>query len=101
VWTNVDILPSGFEPASVVAEPLVINGRFEGVIMVSLRASRISEFLSGLDIAASGAARIVDGRGVALAASSQDPEAPLAQSLKLAAAGLGTHDGSVMIDGAG
>ena len=41
VWSMVDILPSGFEPAAVVSTQLKLHGRFQGVIMVSLNLKRL------------------------------------------------------------
>jgi class 3 adenylate cyclase len=66
-WTMVDLLPSGFEPAAVVATKVDVYGQFRGVLMVSINLAKLSQFLSGLNIAASGAAAIVtqDGRVVA------------------------------------
>jgi len=69
VWSMVDILPSGFEPAAVVSTQLKLHGRFEGVIMVSLNLKRLSTFLAGLDISKSGAAVIVSNSGAVIASS--------------------------------
>ena len=69
VWSQVDILPSGFEPAAVSSAPLVLHGRFEGVIMASLNLARLDQFLQALDIAGTGAARIVNAQGTVIAAT--------------------------------
>jgi adenylate cyclase len=69
VWSMVDILPSGFEPAAVVSTQLKLHGRFEGVIMVTLNLKRLSAFLAGLDISKSGAAVIVSNNGAVIASS--------------------------------
>ncbi len=69
VWSMVDILPSGFEPAAVVSTQLKLHGRFQGVIMVSLNLKRLSAFLASLDIAHSGAAVIVSNSGAVIASS--------------------------------
>ena len=69
VWSMVDILPSGFEPAAVVSTQLKLHGRFQGVIMVSLNLKRLSAFLGSLDIAHSGAAVIVSNSGTIIASS--------------------------------
>lgn len=69
VWTMVDILPSGFEPAAVVATRFDLHSRFQGVLMVSLNLQRLADFLSGLDVASKGAAVIVSGDGTIVASS--------------------------------
>jgi adenylate cyclase len=69
VWSMVDILPSGFEPAAVVSTQLKLHGRFEGVIMVSLNLKRLSAFLADLDISKSGAAVIVSNSGAVISSS--------------------------------
>lgn len=69
VWSMVDILPSGFEPAAVVSTQLKLHGRFQGVIMVSLNLKRLSAFLGSLDVAHTGAAVIVSNSGTVIASS--------------------------------
>jgi class 3 adenylate cyclase len=99
VWSMVDILPSGFEPAAVVSAKLERFKRFEGVIMVSLNLGRLSEFLSRLDIAKEGAARIVSDRGIVVAASNVPPASPLENAFaRLAADG---QSGTIEIPGQG
>ena len=89
VWTQVEILPSGFEPAAVASAPLVVQGRFEGVLMASLNFTRLTRFLQSLDIARDGAARIVNAQGTVLAesttAESAGFEAAFLQSAQQAA----------------
>ena len=68
-WSMVDILPSGFEPAAVVSRKLTLYGRFEGVLMVSINLARLSEFISGLDIAREGVAVILDRNRTVIASS--------------------------------
>jgi class 3 adenylate cyclase len=77
VWSMVDILPSGFEPAAVVSTKLELYQRFEGIIMVSLNLGRLSQFLSRLDIANEGAARIISERGIVVASSNLPAASPL------------------------
>src|SRR5689334_11802111 len=63
VWSMVDVLPSGFEPAAVAATRFDLHNRFQGVLMVSLNLRRLADFLAGLDVARKGAAVIVNDRG--------------------------------------
>ncbi|WP_368904950.1 adenylate/guanylate cyclase domain-containing protein [Taklimakanibacter lacteus] len=72
VWTMVDILPSGFEPAAVAATRFDLHNRFQGVIMVSLNLRRLADFLAGLDVARKGAAVIVNEQGTIIATSLAD-----------------------------
>ncbi len=72
VWTMVDVLPSGFEPAAVAATRFELHDRFQGVLMVSLNLRRLADFLAGLDVAKKGAAVIVDERGTIVASSLAD-----------------------------
>jgi adenylate cyclase len=72
IWTMVDVLPSGFEPAAVAATRLELHNHFQGVIMVSLNLRRLAEFLSGLDVAKKGAAVIVSNKGTVIASSLSD-----------------------------
>ncbi len=69
VWSIVDILPTGFEPAAVVSAPLRNNARYDGVIMASINFDRLSQFLATLNIASFGAAHIVNEAGTAIATS--------------------------------
>jgi class 3 adenylate cyclase len=69
VWSRADLLPSGFEPATVVSTRLELFGRFQGVLMVSLNLSRVSKFLADLDIAKDGIAMIEGENGRPVAAS--------------------------------
>jgi adenylate cyclase len=66
-WTMVGLLPSGFEPAAVVATRVDVYSQFRGVLMVSINLAKLSQFLSVLNGATGGAAVIVttDGRVVA------------------------------------
>jgi adenylate cyclase len=72
VWTMVDVLPSGFEPAAVAATRFELHNRFQGVLMVSLNLRRLADFLAGLDVAKKGAAVIVNDRGTIIASSLAD-----------------------------
>jgi adenylate cyclase len=72
VWTMVDLLPSGFEPAAVVATRFDLYNRFQGVIMVSLNLRRLADFLASLDVAQKGAAVIVSDTGTVVASSLAD-----------------------------
>lgn len=69
VWTMVDILPSGFEPAAVVSARLEQYKRLQGVLMVSLNLKRLAQFLAELDVAKSGAAVILGETGSVIASS--------------------------------
>jgi adenylate cyclase len=69
VWTMVDILPSGFEPAAVVSTRLEQHGRLQGVLMVTLNLTRLASFLATLDVAKFGAALIIDDTGKVIASS--------------------------------
>jgi adenylate cyclase len=69
IWTMVDVLPSGFEPAAVAATRFDLHNRFQGVIMVSLNLRRLADFLAGLDVAQKGAAVIVSDSGTVVASS--------------------------------
>jgi adenylate cyclase len=69
LWTMVDILPSGFEPAAVVSTRLEQHGRLQGVLMVTLNLKRLASFLATLDIAKTGAAVIIDDKGKVIASS--------------------------------
>jgi class 3 adenylate cyclase len=71
VWSRADLLPSGFEPATVVSTRLELFGRFQGVLMVSLNLSRLSDFLEKLDIASDGIA-VIDGKNGRPVAASYD-----------------------------
>lgn len=75
VWSMVDVLPSGFEPAAVAATRFELHGRFQGVLMVSLNLRRLADFLAGLDVAKKGAAVIVNERGIVVASSLPDMKA--------------------------
>jgi class 3 adenylate cyclase len=68
-WTMVSLLPSGFEPAAVVATRVDVYSQFRGVLMVSINLAKLSHFLSGLNIATSGAAAIVTRDGQVVASS--------------------------------
>jgi adenylate cyclase len=68
-WTMVSLLPSGFEPAAVVSTRVDVYSQFRGVLMVSINLSKLSQFLSGLDIATNGAAEIVTMDGEVVASS--------------------------------
>ncbi|MGE0239345.1 MAG: adenylate/guanylate cyclase domain-containing protein [Parvibaculaceae bacterium] len=72
VWTMVDLLPSGFEPAAVAATRFDLHNRFQGVIMVSLNLRRLADFLGRLDVAQKGAAVIVGDAGTVIASSLAD-----------------------------
>lgn len=72
IWTMVDLLPSGFEPAAVVATRFDLHNRFQGVIMVSLNLRRLADFLARLDVAQKGAAVIVSDNGTVVASSLAD-----------------------------
>lgn len=105
VWSMVDILPSGFEPAAVVSAKLQQHNRFQGVVMVSLNLKRLSHFLANLDIAKRGAAVIVDHSGTVVASSLPDmksaslasdvSENPLLEALQQAAEGRIAPKGTV------
>jgi class 3 adenylate cyclase len=104
VWSMVDILPSGFEPAAVVSTQLKLHGRFQGVIMVSLNLKRLSAFLASLDIAHSGAAVIVSNSGTVIASSlptmnsaalSDTQGNPLRSALRASFDGKLTEEGTV------
>jgi class 3 adenylate cyclase len=69
IWTMVDVLPSGFEPAAVAATRFDLHNRFQGVIMVSLNLRRLADFLGRLDVAQKGAAVIVSDSGTVVASS--------------------------------
>jgi adenylate cyclase len=69
LWTMVDILPSGFEPAAVVSTRLEQHGRLQGVLMVTLNLTRLASFLATLDVARTGAAVIIDDKGKVIASS--------------------------------
>src|SRR5829696_7017250 len=69
LWTMVDILPSGFEPAAVVSTRLEQHGRLQGVLMVTLNLTRLASFLATLDVAKTGAAVIIDDKGKVIATS--------------------------------
>ncbi|MGH6873804.1 MAG: cache domain-containing protein, partial [Aestuariivirgaceae bacterium] len=69
VWTMVDILPSGFEPAAVVSTRLEQHGRLQGVLMVTLNLTRLASFLATLDVARTGAAVIISDTGNVIASS--------------------------------
>ena len=101
IWSMVDILPSGFEPAAVVSKRLVIHGRLEGVVMVSLNTGRLSEFLAGLDIAGVGAARIVNEQGVLIASSQPTLDQATEDSLARALMGGGEQPGTIDVAGHG
>jgi adenylate cyclase len=101
IWSMTDILPSGFEPAAVVSTKLVLYGRFEGVLMVSLNLQRLSDFLSHLDIARNGAAVIVSKEGVVLASSTADRGAPLVEALRSFARSKDMTDELVKLQGMG
>jgi adenylate cyclase len=72
VWSMVDVLPSGFEPAAIAATRFDLHSRFQGVLMVSLNLRRLADFLAGLDVARKGAAVIVNDRGTVIASSLAD-----------------------------
>ena len=69
VWTMVDILPSGFEPAAVISTRLEQHGRLQGVLMVTLNLRRLASFLATLDVAKTGAAVIIGDTGNVIASS--------------------------------
>src|SRR5215213_6432512 len=85
LWTMVDILPSGFEPAAVVSTRLEQHGRLQGVLMVTLNLTRLASFLATLDVARTGAAVIIDDTGKVIASS-----LPGMKSASLAEAGPGS-----------
>jgi adenylate cyclase len=101
VWSMVDILPSGFEPAAVISTKLLLYSRFQGVLMVSLNLKRLSDFLGALDIARNGAAEIVSKDGVVLASSASGGKLPLIDELRSFAAGEGMTDKLVSLPSAG
>lgn len=72
VWTSVDLLPSGFDPAAVVSKRVERFGDFVGVVMVAVSYRRISELLGQIEIARSGRAYVVD-QNIRVLASSQPP----------------------------
>jgi len=69
VWTTVDILPAGFEPAAVVSVRVERFGEFVGVAMVAVALDRLSELLASLEIARQGMAFVLDPAGAVLATS--------------------------------
>ncbi|MGE0283037.1 MAG: adenylate/guanylate cyclase domain-containing protein [Rhizobiaceae bacterium] len=73
VWTVVDVLPSGFEPAVVVSRRVEMFGRFEGVVMVAVSLSRLSRTLQALEMPEGTKAFVVGAGGRVLATS--DPGA--------------------------
>ena len=105
VWSMVDVLPSGFEPAAVAATRFDLHNRFQGVLMVSLNLRRLADFLAGLDVARKGAAVIVNDRGTVIASSLADMKSAtlsdasggrqIIRALDQAAQG-NAHEGTVM-----
>jgi adenylate cyclase len=73
-WTMVSLLPSGFEPAAVVATRVDVYSEFRGVLMVSINLAKLSQFLSDLNIAKNGAAAIVTQDGQVVASSMRDEQ---------------------------
>lgn len=84
VWTMVDILPSGFEPAAVVSTRLEQYKRLQGVLMVSLNLKRLSSFLSGLGVAKTGAAVIISNSETVVASSIPNMKSALLNDSKMA-----------------
>jgi adenylate cyclase len=104
VWTMVDILPSGFEPAAVVSTRLEQYSRLQGVVMVTINLRRLADFLASLDIARTGAAVIVGESGNVIASSvrgmksaslTESSGSPLFHALGRALAGRIAPDGTV------
>jgi class 3 adenylate cyclase len=109
IWTMVDILPSGFEPAAVVSTRLEQYKRLQGVLMVSLNLKRLSSFLSGLGVAKTGAAAIISENGIVIASSIPNMRSaslgdskmagPLVDALRLTAQDRIAEDGTVRSPG--
>jgi hypothetical protein len=105
VWSMVDILPNGFEPAAVVSTRLEQYKKLQGVLMVTINLKRLADFLSTLDIAKMGAAVIVGDNGNVIASSVPDMKAasltersshPLLSALSQASAGKISAEGTVL-----
>lgn len=69
VWTVVDVLPNGFEPAIVLSKRVETFGKFTGVVMVAVSLRRLSRALQALNIPANSKAFVLDERGRVLATS--------------------------------
>ena len=104
VWSMVDILPNGFEPAAVVSTRLEQYNRLQGVLMVTINLKRLADFLSSLDIARSGAAVIIGNTGNVIASSVDGMKSaslmesnsdPLLNALRRASAGQISEKGTV------
>jgi adenylate cyclase len=104
LWSMVDILPSGFEPAAVLSTRLEQYNRLQGVLMVTINLKRLADFLSSLDIGRTGAAVIVGDDGNIIASSVRDMKSaslterndrPLFHALGRALAGRVSPDGTV------
>ena len=48
-WSVVEILPNGFEPSVVASKRVELYGRYQGVVMVSVRLTGLAETLGSLD----------------------------------------------------
>jgi class 3 adenylate cyclase len=69
IWTVVDVLPAGFEPAVVVSERVELYGKYQGVVMVAVDLTRLAGTLRRLDMAGRGKGFVLDGGGMVLATS--------------------------------
>ncbi len=71
VWTTVDILPNGFEPAAVASVPVTVHGEFIGVAMVAVAYRQLDDLLGQLDIASAGRAFVLGGGDLLVASSAR------------------------------
>ena len=68
-WSVVEILPNGFEPSVVVSKRVELYGRYQGVVMVAARLTRLAETLGSLDPSGVSKAFVLGGDGTVLATS--------------------------------
>jgi adenylate cyclase len=72
-WSRISNFPGGHRQAIGVSTPLIVDDRFAAVINVVIDLSRLSQFLSSLEVGKSGTVVVLDRNGYVIA--SPDPGA--------------------------
>jgi adenylate cyclase len=71
-WVQLPHLPNSERNAITTATPLIVDGRFAGVVNIAIEVDRLSRFLTGIQIGRTGSAAILDPSGYVVASPDAD-----------------------------